>query len=281
MASQPAPRTTGSSPSASTMLSWHLSQIIGRRRFLRHDPRTGPLPGIPAGACTGRFAALWLDVPPGKHRSGAHPGDPDGCADLLWDGHRLTVAGPDRVAARASLKPGAGAAVAALRFAPGVAAGFLGLPLDEITGQRVPLQAMWGRRAQAVESKLSGAAPRRTLGILQAWFAQADALPDPAMAWLFDRLAHADAPRPAALARHLGISERSLHRRCRHAIGYGPKTLARILRLQRFVAEGSAAHSTLSSAALDAGYGDQSHLAHEVKRLTGMTPTGLLARLHR
>ncbi len=34
----------------------------------------------------------------------------------------------------------------------------------------------------------------------------------------------------------LGVSERQLRRRFEDAVGYGPKTLARVLRFQRFLA---------------------------------------------
>ena len=36
--------------------------------------------------------------------------------------------------------------------------------------------------------------------------------------------------------RALGVSERQLRRRFADAVGYGPKTLARVLRFQRFLA---------------------------------------------
>ncbi len=46
-----------------------------------------------------------------------------------------------------------------------------------------------------------------------------------------------DEGRPvSATAAELGLGERSLHRRCLTAFGYGPKTLARILRLRRALA---------------------------------------------
>lgn len=201
---------------------------------------------------------------------------PDGCADLMWDGERLVLAGPDRVATWANPKPGA--TLASIRLAPGVAAGFLGLPLTEVVDQRLPLQALWGKRAIAIECELEHASPAQAVELLQTWFGRtAEGGPDKAMAWVFEQLAKSTAPRPAVLALHLGISERSLRRRCQHAFGYGPKTLARILRLQRFVAVGGMQPS-LSMAALEAGYGDQAHLAHEVKLLTGITPTALLAQ---
>ena len=46
--------------------------------------------------------------------------------------------------------------------------------------------------------------------------------------------AGARAGRPVgAIADECGLSPRQLQRRCRSAFGYGPKTLARIFRLQR------------------------------------------------
>jgi AraC-like DNA-binding protein len=83
----------------------------------------------------------------------------------------------------------------------------------------------------------------------------------------------------AGLAGEIGLSERQLHRRCRAAFGYGPKTLDRVLRLQRFLALGNSAHHRygLARLAADAGYADQAHLTHDCRRLTGTTPSALLA----
>ena len=50
--------------------------------------------------------------------------------------------------------------------------------------------------------------------------------------------------RVAELGSALGVSERQLRRRFADAVGYGPKTLARVLRFQRFLA--SAATATTS-----------------------------------
>ena len=53
---------------------------------------------------------------------------PDGCLDLIWDGDRLFVAGPDTVAQRHSSRPAA--RYTALRFSgglrPGLARGTCG-----------------------------------------------------------------------------------------------------------------------------------------------------------
>jgi AraC-like DNA-binding protein len=72
----------------------------------------------------------------------------------------------------------------------------------------------------------------------------------------------------SATAERLGWTERSLHRRCLAAFGYGPAVLRRVLRFRRAAA--------LLYAAV-AGYADQPHLSREVRALAGVAP-GQLAR---
>jgi AraC-like DNA-binding protein len=72
----------------------------------------------------------------------------------------------------------------------------------------------------------------------------------------------------------LGLSERQLRRRFVDAVGYGPKTLARILRFQRFLALAGSGED-LARLALAAGYADQAHLTRETRRLAGRTPLEL------
>ena len=79
----------------------------------------------------------------------------------------------------------------------------------------------------------------------------------------------------AEVAAQVGFSERQLNRRSLASFGYGPKMLARVLRLQRALglARGG---MPLVQAALAAGYGDQAHFAHEVRALTGQTASQLV-----
>jgi AraC-like DNA-binding protein len=215
-------------------------------------------------------AVLW------SHRS-AHDGSgrvlPDGCTDLLWWGGALVVAGPDT---RAHLfERQAGVRVTGLRFAPGTGPLVFGVPAHELRDQRVPLSALW---------------PERAVRVLEE---QAASRTDPGHALegiALERLKEAPAARPLApavvellaqgrgvreVARAAGLSERQLHRRCRDAFGYGPKVLARVLRLQR--ALGTARRAVpLAQAALEAGYADQAHLTREVRALAGVPPAELL-----
>ncbi|MYW10647.1 helix-turn-helix domain-containing protein, partial [Streptomyces sp. SID2563] len=70
---------------------------------------------------------------------------------------------------------------------------------------------------------------------------------------------------------------RQLHRRALTAFGYGPKTLARVLRLQRALALVRAG-LPYADAALAAGCADQAHLARDMRDLAGTTLTAYFGR---
>jgi len=217
--------------------------------------------------CTWQFRQGDLDV----HATQVLP---DGCVDLIWDGSNLMVAGPDSRAAMAMLLPGS--VLTGVRLAHGTAEGLLGLPLHHIADQRVLLSDVWGgRNTRDWEHRLQEAID--PIVVLHALCTSREPAPDHQMRWVLAVLDSHAAPRVSALATSLEISERSLRRRCLDAFGYGPKTLDRILRLQRFL-KLVPRHSTLTSAALEAGYGDAPHLVHESRLLTGLTPSELVAR---
>ncbi|MYW91622.1 AraC family transcriptional regulator [Amycolatopsis rubida] len=71
-------------------------------------------------------------------------------------------------------------------------------------------------------------------------------------------------------------SERQARRRFTLAVGYGPATYRRILRLHRAIALAPAA-ATLADLAVAAGYADQPHLIRECRALTGLTPGAYFA----
>lgn len=83
----------------------------------------------------------------------------------------------------------------------------------------------------------------------------------------------------SALAAEVGLGARQLHRRCSRAVGFGPSTLRRLIRLEGFLrlSCSSGRRSGIAELAADSGYTDQQHLSHECRELTGRTPTELLA----
>jgi transcriptional regulator GlxA family with amidase domain len=75
------------------------------------------------------------------------------------------------------------------------------------------------------------------------------------------------------LARHAGLSQRSLQRLFERYLGLGPKWIICRARVQE-AADRVAAGQPVDWAALavDLGYHDQAHLIHEFKAQVGFTP---------
>jgi AraC-like DNA-binding protein len=195
---------------------------------------------------------------------------PDGCSDIIWrPGAATFVAGPD-TSARTSY-PLPGEWIIGARFRPGAGGSALGWPLADLRDQRVPLSQL------GLTDHMDDAEdPERALELLAAaaFRLAGGGGPDRAVQAAVVRLAD-PTNRVERLADDLGLSERQLRRRFMSAVGYGPKTLQRVLRLHRFLK--SAGAESLAGAAFDAGYADQAHLARECRALTGLTPRQLIA----
>ena len=203
---------------------------------------------------------------------------PDGSMDLQWIFGRWRIAGPDRQPQTETLP--VGAVVVGFRFQPGSATGWLGMAASELCNQRVDLEDICASAAHqmnlAAES-IGPSAPISELETVVARWAAKVCLPDPEMT-VAHRLLSAGGP-PGTdvlpwLMAELSMSERTLRRRFETAFGYGPKTLDRILRFQRYLdlsrhrPEESAAHRAAA-----VGYADQSHLVRECRRLALCTPS--------
>ena len=206
---------------------------------------------------------------------GSRAGFVDPRDDLIWRQDReAIIAGPDTGPAPVPLPPGA--VLVGARFRPGAGGPALGLPLDTLLDQRVEVAALHPRLARRLDGGLSPA------GALDGVLAVAAELvtsrpPDRLVGRAADLLA-SPTTRVEALARELALSERQLRRRFEAAVGYGPKTLQRVLRFRSFLARVDAGGSLpdLASAAADAGYADQAHLTRESRRLAGLSPLGVL-----
>lgn len=205
-------------------------------------------------------------------RSGAGGGAPvlpDGCMDVIWADGRLFVAGPDTRAytARESADRFVG-----IRFAPGTAPALLGVPAHELRDLRVDLDELWPKaEVRALAGRIGTAAdPVAALEALALRRAAGAPAPDPVLGAVAAGLAGGRAVGEVADA--VGMGARQLHRRSLAAFGYGPKTLARILRLQRAL-EFVRAGVPYADAAVASGCTDQPHLAREMRALTGLTLT--------
>jgi AraC-like DNA-binding protein len=191
--------------------------------------------------------------------------------DLLWSEGRLLVAGPDT---RPYYPEGADRTWAGIRFFPGTAPALLGVPAYELRDRRAELADLWpAARVRRLCDRLEAAPdPATALEDIALDTAAGATAPDPLLRRLVERLDEGRSV--SATAVELGVAARTLHRRCLSAFGYGPKTLARILRLQRALALARSGLPYAETAAR-AGYADQSHLAREVRELAG-APLGEL-----
>ncbi|MFF1574178.1 helix-turn-helix domain-containing protein [Leifsonia sp. NPDC058292] len=226
----------------------------------------------------------------------AEPGDPatlvlpDGCFDLIWTpGNPLMLAAPDTVASH--VPAGTADAWVGLRFRPGVGKAVLGVPMEALLNERPTVADVLAERPRSAETRASGdliaqlsqagtpAEAAQTLTSLGGLLNRA--APIDRRALHATRLLADPQRTVASVAAEVDLPQRTLNRRMTEQVGYGPKMLQRVLRLQRFLAlaEGTGADRgiRLGELAATAGYADQPHLVRDAAALTGLTPTALLA----
>jgi AraC-like DNA-binding protein len=263
---------------------------------------------LPPQELRGSLTCLWVAVVP--------PGEPlvsdvlpDACTDLIWQsGHGAYVAGPDTGPAPTPVPPGT--VLVGARFGPGAGGPAFGIPLAELRDQRVDLAGCLPALAGHLPGDLPPEAALEAVTRLSAQLARAGP-PDLAVVHGARLLAgHRSAAGYRSAAGHqsaaghelaaghdpvaghepvaypesvaglsdiLGLSERQLRRRFDTAVGYGPKTLHRVLRFRRVLAQLSQTGpaTDLADLAVRAGYADQAHLTRETTRLAGRPPAAL------
>jgi AraC-like DNA-binding protein len=223
-------------------------------------------------------ACRWIRQVPGDEPTDSTLVLPDGCVDLLWRDDKLIVAGTDRTAWRSPISPGE--RILGLRLRPGVAGAVLGMPASEVLDVHAKLEDLLGGWAGELSERLEESdGDEEAFGLLEDAVGRriADGGPDPLVLAATRRLGFPGG-RVDRLAESLGISERQLRRRFHDAVGYGPKTLDRVLRFRRLVEQMGVVASgdtDLARVAADLGYADQAHMTRDCLRLSGLTPVKL------
>jgi AraC-like DNA-binding protein len=217
-------------------------------------------------------AAVWTRTAEG----GDYRVLPDGCMDVILMDDDLTVAGPDSRAWTGTAE--AGTRYAGIRFAPGAAPGFLGVPARDLLNERVSLSELWSpARSRRLLDRVRSA-PDPAVALDEEVARLVDAPPDRLISHVL-RSIRSGMLRGSAgvmnLAGSVGLSERQLHRRCLNAFGYGPKMLDRVLRMN-LALDRARTGEALADVAVLTGYADQAHLTRDVKALTGLPPRILL-----
>jgi methylphosphotriester-DNA--protein-cysteine methyltransferase len=164
-----------------------------------------------------------------------------------------------------------------VRFTPQGAA-CLGVPASELAGCSIALDAFLApaRVAEACECLADAFDPAARVAIVERFLMALPYAGDPLVTSAIELLdAGYDDAKVAAVARSLGTSERQLERRFLARVGVTPKRFAILRRFERALARVANAPS-LSAAALDAGYYDQSHFIRDCRRFAGVAPGELL-----
>ncbi|GAB91084.1 helix-turn-helix domain-containing protein [Gordonia rhizosphera] len=211
-------------------------------------------------------ATLWWAC----HRSPTTTILPDGCMDLIWTGESILVAGPDTGPVRYRVR--GSQEMIGIRFDPGAGPAVLGVAGTELRDARVPLDEVWAR--PDVERWLDAMSTGDPADVLTA-LARSPRTQLPR--WLPAVVSGLAAGRPVdACADMAGMSTRTLHRHSLRYLGYGPKTLQRILRM-RAAAAALRAGGDLSEVAARRGFADYAHMWRDFVDLTGRSPVDFTA----
>lgn len=199
---------------------------------------------------------------------------PDGCVDiLLIDDRQPLVVGPN-LKAFVALFDGP-TEIVGIRLKPGIASAVLNENVKNIVDREVPLEDLWGSRAPKLQDSISHDEKRRLLESIVLWkLRRADGRVMDAV----QRLSADPNQGTEELAARYRLTSRHLLRLFETHVGYGPKALARVLRLQRTLRIAGSSPLAFSNLALAAGYSDQSHMHREFSALCSERPSDVVRK---
>lgn len=201
---------------------------------------------------------------------------PHPAVQLAFEAHCATVhgIGTRRFVARLE---GAGRALG-VKFLPGAFTAFSARPMADLVDRVLPLAEVFGDPAPAFGEQVAAEADialaiERIEGLLRSLAPQRDASAELVARLVAFVRRERSITRSRALARHAGLSQRSLQRLFERYLGLGPKWIicrARVHEAADRVAAGQAVD--WAALAVELGYHDQAHLIHEFKAQVGFTP---------
>jgi AraC-like DNA-binding protein len=232
----------------------HLRDRVAAIDVVVADPTTAPAPVLPTSA-----------VVLGVQRHGRLRG-PDGL---------LSVAGVTGLIDTARRYAPEGPTTSILvRFTP-TGASSLGVPVSELSNMSLGLDdVVAAARVRSLRQRVADAGSDEEAVAAVVEFVAGCAIADDAAIDAAVAALDEEGARVAAVAAAVGLSERQLERRFLARVGQTPKQWQSLRRFERAVA--AAATTSLTTAALDAGYFDQAHFNREFRRRTGVAPGALL-----
>lgn len=250
------------------------------------------------------LACLWSCSLPAMAAPAGHRVLPDNGLDILWQDAAPGGFVVGMMSAAVTVHTDAALQTVAVRFKPGRAAAFFGLPLHELLDSHAALPDLWERGATERLAQALWERPlatRARLDLLERHLLQqlrqgrrgAEARGDRGAALALAAVAALEhggaAPRIEALADSLGVSRQHLAQLFRQRVGLPAKTFARVCRFQRAKlairqrgaggGDNAAAAGRIDWAALalEHGYFDQPHLIHDFQDLSGRSPASFIA----
>lgn len=276
---------------------------MAERLFLRldDDPLHGPESGVPAGtlrafpvgaALRGHVSHIML------YRETFAEGHevrervlPDGAVRLVFNLGDAPSAGEGEGLAVEAIGASAAPVVVRMRrkveglsvtLRPGAAAALLGLPVGEIGGSAVHLDALWQGEGTELLGRMAEApndAARVMLlhAVLQRRLRDSDvAAGNAAVAMRAAQLIAASGGRRSLreVATAVGVGERRLQQLFHAHVGLSPRAWSRLARMHGCLrALRMQSSPAWADVALESGFYDQSHLVNEFRALCGVTPT--------
>jgi AraC-like DNA-binding protein len=239
---------------------------------------------LPPPPALSDFVECFWTREPTIGESGRHRVLPDGCSDVIFT---LDGRGAGATAVGTMTRPIVVADVSSrsyvgVRFRPGKATLFLGVPATDLTDIDVPLADLWSDAGGAIARFEDAANDRERIeivsGVLLARLrrtSRASISVDEALRRI---VASAGNLSIGSLASVIGVSRQHLAKCFAHEVGVSPKTFARVVRLRRALQRvREVPDPDWAALALECGYYDQSHLISEFREITGLTPEGWVA----
>ena len=174
-------------------------------------------------------------------------------------------------------------AILGVRFKPGGAFPFLGLPAIELHNRTVSLEGLWGVRAGRLRERLleAGTIEERFRLVEQSLLTMTPVLTarHPAVEFALRQFQADSVPGPVnEVTSQIGLSPRRFIQVFSEQVGLTPKLYCRIKRFQLALASIYKSREVdWAALALNCGYFDQAHFIRDFKSFSGVSPTGYLS----
>ena len=204
---------------------------------------------------------------------------PDGCLDIVVGARHAIVVGA--MTRPIVVPPAGGAGMIGVRFRPGMATAFLGIPAAALTDDHAPLEAVWPDGAEVADHVGAALGTDRAIArlaeTLTSRLSRVATVPPDLLAAVERIIARGGRIDVSRLAASLGVTRQHLARRFAAHVGVPPKTFCRVVRLWQVLRATNGGRVNWAGLAADLGYSDQSHLVAESRGLTGLTPSHWIA----